>query len=341
MFNSRTLVLVALVAPVILVGSGAALAAYVVIDDFNDLEIGPIVGQNDWHAADLTSVVALDPDLWGLQVLNVVTASTVLYHEATVLEGESRMLFTRFRYEDQLSVSFGMAQSSSPDQFGEFDVELSLTSTRDDLRINDDGTYVVLATLVPGQWYNCWLLVDNKTNTSSVWLHDRANEGATAADQLDIDGRTIFPFRGGTLADMRTFFVKTGGGSGISGPLILDDIYLQDSEGVDLSNPVSNLSSVGAQPTRVQLGDAWPNPFNPSTVINFTLAAELQVRLSVFDVSGRQVRSLIDSCTMAQGTHTMVWDGTDDSGQGMPTGVYLYSLKAGASRQTKRMILVK
>ena len=154
------------------------------------------------------------------------------------------MLFVRFRYEEQLSASFGMSQVLIPNQFGEYDVELSLTSTKDDLRINDDGTYLELATLEAEHWYNVWLCIDNEADVTSVWMHDRPNEPATRDDQLSIDGRTEFPFRGSVANDLKNFFVKTGGGSGVAGPLLLDDIYLQDSYGIDLSNPTTSVTAV-------------------------------------------------------------------------------------------------
>ena len=336
----RTLILGAVVCGIVATGGAPAGAAFVEIADFNNLVLGPIAGQNGWYAADPTSVVALDPDGAGLNVLSVVTESTILYHEAVVPEGTTRLLFTRFRYEDQLSVSFGLTQNLSPDRFGEFDVELSLTSTRDDLRINDDGTYLVAATLESEHWYNCWILVDNAADVTSIWLHDRGFEAATAADQLSIEGRTVFPFRGTVLGDLRNFFIKTGGGDGLSGPLLLDDIFMQDTDAVDLSHPAASVAGVGLPPAVMNLVGAWPNPFNPQTTISYTLAESQPVSLAVHDLSGRLVRRLF-SGVREPGAYATKWDGRDNRGAAVASGVYLARLIGREEAWTAKLMLVR
>ena len=230
------------IAAVVSAGTGLA---FVDVAEFDGLVLGPIAGQNGWFAADLSSEVVLDPADFDNQVLSVLTASTFLFHTTVIPEGEARTLFLRFRYEDQLNVSFGVSESTFPDQFGNFEPELSLTSTNDNLRVNDGGTYSDLTELEPGEWYNCWLYIDNGADVTSVWLHDREGEAATAADQLEIDGRTEFPFRQGTINDLRNIFIKTGGGDGVAGPLLMDDIALKNSDVLDLSYPTETASHVG------------------------------------------------------------------------------------------------
>ena len=136
---------------------GSAEAAWVMIDGFDGLDLGPIGGQNQWRAPDAGSTVALDPDNLENQVLSVITASTILTHPMFVPDNETRTVFLRFRYEDQLSVSFGLSDYLYPTQFGDFEVELNLTSTRNDLRINEGGNYSELTTLETEKWFNCWL----------------------------------------------------------------------------------------------------------------------------------------------------------------------------------------
>lgn len=319
---------------------GSAWAAFILIDDFDGLDLGPIGGQNEWRAPDSSSAVVLDPDDPGNQVLSVITASTILSRPAVIPDGEARMLFLRFRYEDQLSASFGMSSSSFPSQFGDFDPELSLTSTRDDLRINDGGTYEDLTTLEPEQWYNCWLYVDNAANVTSVWIHDRPAEAATAADQLAIDGRTEFEFRTSISNDMKNFFIKTGGGDGVAGPLLLDKICLQDQDGIDLSYPTVTVAAVATSPGRMHLGGAWPNPFNPRTNISFTLDESQSVELAVYDVSGRLVR-LLDAGVRNAGPHTILWDGRDHAGFNVSSGVYLVRLTGRQEALTGKLVLAR
>jgi hypothetical protein len=119
------------------------------------------------------------------------------------------MLFFRFRIANQLNFSFGMSDSSSPDQFGHFEVELSLRNSPIDLRVNNGGTYDDLTTLAPDTWYNVWMQIDNHTDTTTVWLNDIAGAQAIATDILTNEsGETVFEFRsGGTANDLLNFWL--------------------------------------------------------------------------------------------------------------------------------------
>ncbi len=207
-----------------LIACGSARADYELFDDFNSLEFGPISGQDGWYAQHETSVVTSDPADLSNVVLSVTTDSTRAYKELLVLKGTVRMLFLRFRFGGQQNYSFGLSDLSRPTEFDDYEAELSMSNATNDFRVNDDGSYVVLSQLEPNVWYNCWILVNHLTEELQVWLHDRPGEPATAADQLDVEGQTVFGFRYGTAADLHSFFIKTGGGSGPSGPLYLDDI---------------------------------------------------------------------------------------------------------------------
>jgi hypothetical protein len=83
-----------------------------------------------------------------------------------------------------------------------------------------------------------------------------------------------------------------------------------------------------------------PNPFNPRTAIHFLLESNAPVRLLVFDLAGRSVRTLVDDALPA-GRHAAVWDGRDDDGREMASGTYYYRLVAGETTQTRRMVLVR
>jgi hypothetical protein len=97
---------------------------------------------------------------------------------------------------------------------------------------------------------------------------------------------------------------------------------------------------VGPTDAHTALGQNYPNPFNPSTVIDYELSEALDVNLTVYDASGRQVRSLVRDRKPA-GPNSVRWDGKDDSGRGVATGVYFYRLQAGGVSQTRKMVLLK
>ncbi|MDA0748664.1 MAG: dockerin type I domain-containing protein, partial [bacterium] len=83
----------------------------------------------------------------------------------------------------------------------------------------------------------------------------------------------------------------------------------------------------------------YPNPFNPSTVIPYELAKSASVRLEIFSVLGQRVRLLVDNVQPA-GSYTENWDATDDQGQGVAAGVYLYALTVDGAMDTRRMVLL-
>jgi hypothetical protein len=96
----------------------------------------------------------------------------------------------------------------------------------------------------------------------------------------------------------------------------------------------------GSLPVPVRLNQNVPNPFNPATVISYEVNSDQTVRLDIFDISGHVVRHLVSEIKPA-GTHSVLWDGTDDSGEAVASGVYLYSLHTGEHQVSRRMSLVR
>ena len=88
------------------------------------------------------------------------------------------------------------------------------------------------------------------------------------------------------------------------------------------------------------LGDNFPNPFNPSTTISYQLPSAQRVTLAVYDESGRLVRSLV-SATQAAGPHEVVWDGRDNRGSKVSSGIYFYRLGTDNQVLSRKMTLVK
>ena len=93
-------------------------------------------------------------------------------------------------------------------------------------------------------------------------------------------------------------------------------------------------------PGAFRLGDNYPNPFNPTTTVRFEVAEQAQVRVAVYDVLGRLVKTLATG-EMLPGTYTATWDGTSEAGTAVSSGVYLYRMEAGSYVATKVMSLLK
>ena len=109
-----------------------------------------------------------------------------------------------------------------------------------------------------------------------------------------------------------------------------------DGEG-EFVSPIQSLTMPAAT-TRLEQNS--PNPFNPQTAIRFTLDAKQDVTLAVYDVNGRLVRMLA-SGTRDVGTHSITWDGRNNAGATVSSGVYFYRLNAGKFSQTKKMVMLK
>jgi hypothetical protein len=84
----------------------------------------------------------------------------------------------------------------------------------------------------------------------------------------------------------------------------------------------------------------YPNPFNPATTIAFYLPASSRAVLSIYDVHGALVASLLDG-TVAAGRHEVEWDGRNAEGGRVGTGVYFYELRAGARSMTRKLMVLK
>ncbi len=93
-------------------------------------------------------------------------------------------------------------------------------------------------------------------------------------------------------------------------------------------------------PTSFSLGQNYPNPFNPSTEIKFALPRRLEISLTVFDLLGQTVK-VIAGGTLEAGEHRVRWDGTDQNGMSVASGIYFYRLEAAGFSQSRKMILLK
>jgi len=122
-----------------------------------------------------------------------------------------------------------------------------------------------------------------------------------------------------------------------SGKIIASDLQsglfvLEYQQSVNIEKP--NI------PAGFNLKQNYPNPFNPTTRINYTIGMESFVNLTVFDVSGNFVKTLVNS-HKPTGIHSLQWDGTNELDKKMPSGSYFIKIKTGGFTQSRKMILLK
>jgi hypothetical protein len=100
-------------------------------------------------------------------------------------------------------------------------------------------------------------------------------------------------------------------------------------------------TGVGDAPYRNSLSSNYPNPFNPSTAIHYTLAERGRVMIRVYNVAGQLVKTLVDDIREPGLEHTVTWHGLSDSGGEAASGVYFYRMTTKGFTQTRKMILLK
>ena len=108
----------------------------------------------------------------------------------------------------------------------------------------------------------------------------------------------------------------------------------------DFSHP-SSVEQLQGSPSNFKLSQNYPNPFNPSTKIQFTVPEPEKVRMEVYDLQGRLVRTLVDYEVYNQGKYEVTWNGLDNHGNKVASGVYFAKMHAGKFAQTRKMILAK
>ncbi|MGD8414479.1 MAG: T9SS type A sorting domain-containing protein, partial [Candidatus Latescibacterota bacterium] len=108
-----------------------------------------------------------------------------------------------------------------------------------------------------------------------------------------------------------------------------------------LGNTTDAPVGVGPDAYRYALLQNRPNPFNPTTTIEYTVREQGPVKLQIYNVAGQLVRTLVDEVQAPGKVHSVVWDGRSNAGQTVSSGVYFYKFVAGDFVRTKKMVLLK
>lgn len=94
-------------------------------------------------------------------------------------------------------------------------------------------------------------------------------------------------------------------------------------------------------PGRSALHQNVPNPFNPVTAIRFDLAHDSHVKIKIYDLAGRRVRTLLDRPMRAGWNHQVLWHGIDDRGSQVASGIYFYRMEAAGYTSTRKLVLIR
>ncbi|MEW6060931.1 MAG: cohesin domain-containing protein [Bacteroidota bacterium] len=228
---------------------------------------------------------------------------------------------------------FGMMNVVTPKAFNTTDT----TNTLDPgvgIPGNDYDYFSLIAT--PGQTIS--VLVKMKTFKSTTTLNNvqariyrKATFPTALATGTKADGSDITVSYAVSAAD--TYYVRVVNLTGSeAGPNARYSLTIAPPTGV--------IDDVNGLPRTFALDQNYPNPFNPATTIRFALPNDVPVKLKVYDMLGREIRTLMNG-NMNAGYHQVVWDGTNNSATQVATGIYIYRIEAGSFVSTKKMMLIK
>jgi len=121
-----------------------------------------------------------------------------------------------------------------------------------------------------------------------------------------------------------------------------DPIPENDRDGLIYETRIGEVGTgTDSIPSGFRLSQNYPNPFNPETEIRFQSPKTTQVVMKIYNVNGQEIRSLLDKRLFAAGTYAVRWDGKDDHGHPVSSGVYFYQLKADEFSEVKKMSLLR
>jgi len=199
-----------------------------------------------------------------------------------------------------------------------------------------------------GRWFTrVGSFIECQTVTTAISLFDAVEtEGGVslrAEFRSDVGVEAVNVYRAVGSGDLQLIETVYGGSERFS---YLDrtarageytyQIGVRDLDG-EFFSPAVKVKVTGPS---VSLGQNSPNPFNPTTTISFTLPERELVTLSIYDAAGKLVRTLVNE-VRAYGKNQVTWDGRDNAGVAVGSGVYFYRLAAGKFSESKKMVMLK
>ncbi len=296
------------------------------VDDNENLKL-------EWSFLGLTEmdiVIERSVNQGDFEVLEVVSSDVSAYTDEDTGENEYRY---RIAAEDQGRMSAWSNQSG-------FNMKLSDFILRDP----QSGSHETVTDDPDKKLSLWWNEVESDFDITYTWYLDRANgdfSDALLEKEIDIQlvevpHSVIYQKLSEKGVDIDSTFHGQWTVKATGGPLEVwaekpFEIFIQ-RDGTDTQ---SSEERDKAHPESVELHQNYPNPFNPTTIIRFELPHTEQVRLEVFDVSGRKISTLLDE-TVSAGMHEVTFDAS-----GLSSGMYLYKMQTNNFLQTRQMMFIK
>ncbi|MFQ5605799.1 MAG: right-handed parallel beta-helix repeat-containing protein [bacterium] len=302
-----------------------ALGSCWMLDEFDNLALGSLDGQNAWfvqpgaEAAQVISdptdstgrgkVIKLDPS----PVQHINMGRTIVPQSDSVHTLE---FLVRVEPSDTSMAKVEVNTVGNPKWDKKFQLYFGTT-----MRLNFGPTQPEAVNFISqverNRWYHVKAVIDLEKEVVDIFVDN----------ELKLDSIAINP-----------------------GPISLISVIGWDSPGFVLFDdfrgcefsPITHVASNAANelPLQFALMPNYPNPFNPSTTIRFELPLKAEVKITVYDLIGRKVAILVEA-EYAAGEHSVFWDGRDQHGRTVGSGVYFVKMQAGRFVQTNKMALVR
>jgi len=193
-------------------------------------------------------------------------------------------------------------------------------------------------------WLEIYAVSDNKQAIFVDWLTGRSPyKDGTEWQQWQekvyyfASSSSLIKLLGQSSVSLLFFFNSDGDNN--TSTHRLRGVFIDDVK-VETYSMLSPVDDVDVRPHSFSLGQNFPNPFNPETMIRYSVPQPADVTIRVFNSLGKQVRTLVDGYVQA-GTHQVVWDGRDRNGNKVVTGIYYYAMESDGFRSLKKAVFLK
>jgi hypothetical protein len=227
-------------------------------------------------------------------------------------------------------------------------ITITITGTRGGNTLNLNAAIYAEQAVNSGNWRVHWVVVESgisapqfNGSTYVPFIHDHAMRFMYP----DANGSPITISQGQTVNIARTITLNSAWVANNCRVIVFvqnnTDKKVQQVEFIEVPDiPTSVGDPVGGVPTTFALSQNYPNPFNPSTAIDYALSERAFVTIKVHNLLGQEVKTLVAE-EKGAGIYTLQWNGKDNAGNDVPSGMYLYTMRAGNFVQTKKMMLMK
>jgi len=314
-----------------------------------------------------TTPVNFSPQINNIEDHQILEDSSLTF-EVSATSPFYGMLMTFSATSDTSDVVVSMDSTSltatpSPDWFGTSEITVMVTDEND---LSDTTDFTLTVTPVNDMPEDFTLLYPTISDTFSTHVDNDTAIAFSWEESYDVDSDVIYTltieleFFGYTLTDVHENISDTtiGISSHSLDPMLnfigedeaVFTYYVhaadeEDTVASDIGEFVLSRAAMGVDeglsvPDVYALKQNYPNPFNPVTLIKYDLPKQANVNIIIYDMLGREVRTLINQ-TEEAGYKSVIWNATNDYGKPVSAGVYLYQIRSGEFVQTKKMVLLK